>query len=135
MDGEDPVTFYALQIEAIEQSLIKSFYLEYTKDGTTWIRVDSKFLVEKYYKKGGDNSIVTIYFTGIYAKAIRIVIDDYVNWPACKIEFFYYDMLRYKKIINLKSLKYLRETIETNYIDRVDNQLYINQKYFFDPKF
>ncbi len=44
-------------------------------------------------------------------------------------------MLRYRKIMNLKSLRYLREAIQTNFVDRVDNQLYINQKYFFDPQF
>jgi hypothetical protein len=37
--------------------------------------------------------------------------------------------------MNLKSLKYLRETIQTKFVDRVDNQLYINQRYYFDPQF
>lgn len=32
-----------------------------------------------------ENGIITIYFTGIYASAIRIVIDEYTVWPACKL--------------------------------------------------
>ena len=58
---------------------------------------------------------------------------QFEGWPACRIQFFYYDLLRYRKISNLKSLKYLQETINSNFIDRVDNQLYINQAYFFTP--
>lgn len=42
-------------------------------------------------------------------------------------------MLRYRKISNLKSLTYLQETISSNFVDRVDNQIYINQVYFFNP--
>ena len=63
------------------------------------------------------------------------MIDEYIGWPTCRIEFFYYDVLRFRKISNLKSLRYLREAIQSNYVDRLDNQLYINQKYFFNPKF
>jgi len=44
-------------------------------------------------------------------------------------------MLRFRKISNLKSLRYLTEAIQSNYVDRLDNQLYINQKYFFEPQF
>lgn len=64
-----------------------------------------------------------------------MVVDEFVGWPACKMEFFYYDMLRFRKISNLRSLKYLKESIQSNYVDRLDNQLYINQKYFFEPQF
>ena len=42
-------------------------------------------------------------------------------------------MIRFRKISNLKSLTYLQETINSNFVDRVDNQIYINQVYFFDP--
>jgi hypothetical protein len=138
--GEDPVTFYALQLEFIEKSEIKSFYLEYTKDGVKWIRVDNRFIVDQHINSQSpqylkENGIITIYFTGIYAQAIRIVVDEYVGWPACRIEFFYYDLLRFRKISNLKSLRYLKEAIQSNYVDRLDNQLYINQRYFFNPHF
>jgi hypothetical protein len=78
-------------------------------------------------------NMTTIYFTGIYAKAIRIKISKFQGWPACRIEFFYYDLLRFRKISNLKSLKYLQDTINSNFVDRVDNQIYINQAYFFNP--
>lgn len=78
-------------------------------------------------------NITTIYFTGIYAKVIRVRITGFQGWPATRIEFFYYDLLRFKKISNLKSLKYLQETINSNFVDRVDNQIYINQVYFFNP--
>ena len=77
--------------------------------------------------------MTTIYFTRIYAKAIRIRISKFQGWPAARIEFFYYDSLRFKKISNLKSLKYLQETINSNFVDRVNNQIYINQAYFFNP--
>jgi hypothetical protein len=77
--------------------------------------------------------MTTIYFTGIYALAIRIKISKFQGWPACRTEFFYYDTLRFKKISNLKSLKYLQDTINSNYVDRVNNQIYINQAYFFNP--
>jgi hypothetical protein len=77
--------------------------------------------------------MTTIYFTGLYAKAIRIRITSYNQWPACRIEFFYYDLLRFRKISNLKSLTYLQETISSNFVDRVDNQIFINQVYFFNP--
>ncbi len=79
------------------------------------------------------SNLTTIYFTGIYARAIRISISKWNGWPACRLEFFYYDMLRFRKISNLKSLTYLQETISSNFVDRVDNQLYINQVYFFKP--
>lgn len=78
-------------------------------------------------------NLTTIYFTGIYAQAIRIKISGFKGWPACRIEFFYYDLIRFRKISNLKSLTYLQDTINSNFIDRVDNQIYINQAYFFNP--
>ena len=62
------------------------------------------------------------------------MVKDYWVWPGTKIEFFYYDYLRYRKISNLKSLKYLKESIQSNFVDRIDNQLYINSRFFnFDP--
>lgn len=33
----------------------------------------------------------------------------------------------------MKSLKYLQDTINSNFVDRVNNQIYINQAYFFNP--
>ena len=77
--------------------------------------------------------MTTIYFTAIYAQSIRIKISKFHGWPAARLEFFYYDMIRFRKISNLKSLTYLQETINSNFVDRVDNQIYINQVYFFDP--
>lgn len=77
--------------------------------------------------------MTTIYFTGIYAKAIRIKIVKYKGSVACRIDFFYYDLIRYRKISNLKSLKYLQNTINSTFVDRVNNQIYINQAYFFNP--
>ncbi len=77
--------------------------------------------------------MTTIYFTGIYAKAIRIRIIKYQGSPACRIDFFYYDLIRFRKISNLKSLKYLQNTINSTFVDRVNNQIYINQAYFFNP--
>ena len=49
------------------------------------------------------------------------------------MEFFYYDTIRFRKISNLKSLRYLKESIQSNFVDRMDNQMYINQGYFFHP--
>ena len=72
---------------------------------------------------------------GIHAQAIRMVVDEFVGWPACKMEFFSYDMFRFRKISNYWSLKYLKESIQSNYVDRLDNQVSINQKYFFEPQF
>lgn len=83
-------------------------------------------------EKSGKN-LTTIYFTGVYAKAIRIVVKSYYGWPATRIEFFYYDTLRFRKISNLKSLKYLQESIQSNFVDRMDNQMYINQRTYFNP--
>lgn len=77
--------------------------------------------------------MTTIYFTGIYASAIRIRISGYKGWPAARINFFYYDAIRFRKISNLKSLTYLQNTINSTFVDRVDNQIYINQVYFFNP--
>lgn len=127
-------------MEFIEKNEIKSFYLEYTRDGKRWIRVENRFFVDQHINSDSpqylkENGIITIYFTGVYAQSIRIVVDDFVGWPACRIEFFYYDMLRFRKISNLRSLKYLNEAIRSNYVDRLDNQLFINQKYFFEPQF
>lgn len=78
-EGE-PVTFYALQLESVEGFYVKEFYLEYSIDGTNFIRVEKVF-------DGSHSSkdLTTIYFTAIYAKAIRIVIKSYVGWPATKI--------------------------------------------------
>ena len=126
--SEDPVTFYALQVENIGGYAIKQFYLEYSVDGEEFIRVEKPFEVHPK-----DSGITTIYFKGLYAKSIRIRVSEFEGWPACRIQFFYYDILRYRKISNLKSLKYLQETISSNFVDRVDNQLYINQAYFFNP--
>lgn len=42
-------------------------------------------------------------------------------------------MLRFRKISNLKSLTYLKESIQSNFVDRMDNQMYINQRAFFTP--
>ena len=78
-------------------------------------------------------NITTIYFVPIYAKSIRIVVKNFYGWPATKIEFFYYDKLRFQKISNLKSLRYLKESIRSNFVDRMDNQMYINQRIFFNP--
>lgn len=58
---------------------------------------------------------------------------SFVGWPASRLEFYYYDLLRFKKISNLKSLKYLKESIQSNFVDRMDNQMYINQRAFFNP--
>ena len=77
--------------------------------------------------------MTTIYFTGIYASAIRIRISGFKGFPAARINFFYYDLIRFKKIANLKSLTYLLNTINATFVDRVDNQIYINQVYFFNP--
>jgi hypothetical protein len=98
----DPVTFYAIQIEDVEGNYIKSFYLEYSVDGINYIRISTLF-----DSSNCGNNLTTIYFTGIYARAIRIVVQDYYGWPAARIEFFYYDVLRFLKISNLKSLTYL----------------------------
>ena len=78
-EGE-PVTFYALQLEAVEGSYIKKFYIEYSQDGINYIRIEKLF-------DGSHSSkdLTTIYFTAIYAKAIRIVIQSYVGWPATKL--------------------------------------------------
>jgi hypothetical protein len=103
--------------------------LEYSTDGTNFVRVQNPFSVPSSISV----NMTTIYFTGIYAKAIRIKISKFKGWAACRIEFFYYDLLRFKKISNLKSLKYLQDTINSNFVDRVDNQIYINQAYFFNP--
>lgn len=58
---------------------------------------------------------------------------SFYGWPAARIEFFYYDMIRFRKISNLKSLKYLKESIQSNFVDRMDNQMYINQRSYFRP--
>jgi hypothetical protein len=123
-----PVTFYALQIEDVNGSYVTSFYLEYSVDGINFIRVSTLFNCSE----SGTN-LTTIYFTGIYARAIRIVVNEYYGWPACRIEFFYYDTLRFEKISNLKSLTYLQESIDSNFVDRMDNQMYINQNFYFQP--
>jgi hypothetical protein len=60
-------------------------------------------------------------------------VKTFVGWPAARIEFFYYDVLRFRKISNLKSLKYLKESIQSNFVDRMDNQMYINQRAYFNP--
>ena len=78
--NNNPVTFYSLQLEFIENYSIKTFYLEYSKDGVNWIRVENVFHVDQYLNSDSpqylkDNGIVTVYFTGIYAQSIRIVID------------------------------------------------------------
>ena len=127
--SDAPLTFYAVQLEAVNGNYITEFYLEYSVDGTNFIRVQNPFQVPSSIAA----SMTTIYFTGIYAKAIRIKINKFQGWPACRIDFFYYDLVRYRKISNLKSLKYLQETINSNFVDRVDNQIYINQAYFFNP--
>jgi len=77
----DPVTFYALQIENIESYQIKQFYLEYSVDGISFIKVETPFTVASTQQTG----ITTIYFTGIYAKSIRIRVNSYQGWPACRI--------------------------------------------------
>ena len=128
LDGE-PAVFYALQLEAVEGSYIKEYYLEYSVDGSKFIRVQNAFAVPSSVS----NNMTTIYFTAIYAKSIRIQISKYQGWPAARLEFFYYDMIRFRKISNLKSQTYLQETINSNFVDRVDNQIYINQVYFFNP--
>jgi hypothetical protein len=66
--GEDPVTLYALQLEFIEKSEIKSFNVEYTKDGVKWIRVENRFFVDQHINSDSpktlkENGIITIYFT------------------------------------------------------------------------
>ena len=127
--NDEPATFYALQLEAVDGNYITEFYLEYSVDGVEFIRVQTPFSVSESIV----NNMTTIYFTGIYAKSIRIRISGYKGWPACHLDFFYYDMLRFRKISNLKSLTYLQETINSNFVDRVDNQIYINQVYFFNP--
>jgi hypothetical protein len=127
--SDEPTTFYALQLESVEGSYITEFYLEYSLDGTNFTRVQNSFKVPASVS----SNMTTIYFTGIYAKSIRILITGFQGWPACRIEFFYYDLLRFRKISNLKSLTYLQETINSNFVDRVDNQIYINQIYFFNP--
>ena len=97
----EPVTFYALQLESVEGSYITEFYLEYTTDGINFIKVQNFFTVPSSVSA----NMTTVYFTGIYAKAIRIRVSKFQGWPAARIEFFYYDSLRFKKISNLKSLK------------------------------
>ncbi len=94
-----------------------------------FIRVQNSFSVDSSISA----NMTTIYFTGIYAKAIRIRIVKYRGAPACRIDFFYYDLIRFRKISNLKSLKYLQNTINSTFVDRVNNQIYINQAYFFNP--
>ena len=126
---DTPVTFYAVQLEAVDASYITQFYIEYSVNGVDFIRVQNFFTVPATIAQ----NMTTIYFTGIYAQAIRIKISGYNKWPACTIDFFYYDMLRFRKISNLKSLTYLTDTINSNFVDRVDNQIYINQVYFFNP--
>lgn len=126
----EPVTFYAIQLEAVEGSYIAEFFLEYSVNGVDFIRVQNSFSVNATVV----NQMTTVYFTGIYAKTIRIRISKFQGWPACRIDFFYYDLIRFRKISNLKSLKYLQETINSNFVDRVDNQIYINQVYFFNPQ-
>jgi hypothetical protein len=123
------LTFYAVQLEAVEGNYITEFYLEYSTDGTNFIRVQNAFQVPSSVSE----NMTTIYFTGIYAKAIRIMVSKYQGWAACRVDFFYYDLIRFRKISNLKSLKYLQDTINSNFVDRVDNQIYINQAYFFNP--
>lgn len=109
---------------------MKSFYLEYSLDGIEFIQISKLFDASKC-----SEGLITLYFTAIYARAIRIVVKEYEGWPAARIEFFYYDYLRFRKISNLKSLRYLKETIQSNFVDRVDNQLYINQRFFdFNPE-
>lgn len=127
---DQPVTFYAIQLESVEGGYIKEFLLEYSVDGINFIVVQNTFLVPQTVSV----NMTTIYFTGIYAKAIRINIIDFVNWPSCRIDFFYYDLIRFRQISNLKSMKYLTDTINSNYVDRVNNQIYINQAYFFNPQ-
>ena len=124
-----PVTFYAMQLEAVEGDYITQFYLEYSVDGVNFTRVQNYFTVPSSVSV----NMTTIYFTGIYAKAIRIRISKFHGWPAARLDFFYYDALRFKKISNLKSIKYLMDTINSNFVDRVNNQIYINQAYFFNP--
>lgn len=126
-EGE-PVTFYAIQLEGFDGFYITSFYLEYSVDGVNYIRIDKSFNSEASGK-----DLTTIYFTGVYAKAIRLVVRSFAGWPATRLEFFYYDYLRFRKISNLKSLRYLKESIQSNFVDRIDNQLYINNYYFFTP--
>ena len=43
---QNPVIFYALQLQFIESYSIKTFYLEYSKDGINWIRVEKIFKVD-----------------------------------------------------------------------------------------
>mgnify|MGYP003692183517 CR=1 FL=1 len=126
---EDPVTFYALQLEQVEGNYITEFYIEYSVDGENFIRVEKAFTTSDKIKNGID----TIYFTAIYARAIRIVVTGFKGWPATRLEFFYYDVIRFRKISNMKSLTYLKEAIYSNFVDRMDNQMYINQRYFFEP--
>ena len=47
---------------------IKSFYLEYTKDGVKWIRVESRLFLNQHINSDSpktlkENGIITIYFT------------------------------------------------------------------------
>lgn len=102
--------------------------MEYSVDGINFIRIEKDFNCTESSTK-----LTTIYFTALYAKSIRIVVKSYVGWPAARIEFFYYDVLRFRKISNLKSLTYLKESIQSNFVDRMDNQMYINQRAFFTP--
>lgn len=128
IENGEPATFYAVQMEGIKGNYISSFFLEYSVDGKNFVRVQTPFNSEASGK-----DLITIYFTGLYAKSIRIVVKDFVGWPATRIEFFYYDTLRFKKISDLKSLRYLHDTIKSNFVDRVENQLFINSQYFFNP--
>ena len=123
------MTFYALQLEGIEGNYLTSFYLEYSVNGIDFIRLENPFNCEASGK-----DLTTIYFTAVYAKAIRIVVRGFAGWPATRIEFYYYDQLRFRKISNLKSLRYLKETIQSNFVDRIDNQLFINSHYYFHPE-
>lgn len=77
---DDPVTFYAIQIEGVDGNYIRSFYLEYSLDGVNFIRVSKSYDTEITGK-----NLITIYFTAIYAKAIRIVVKEYYGWPAARI--------------------------------------------------
>ena len=77
----EPATFYALQLEAVDASYITQFYLEYSVDGTKFIRVQNYFTVPSSVA----NNMTTIYFTGLYAKSIRIKISGYHGWPAARL--------------------------------------------------